>query len=89
MENDVDKMHLFMILKVHSVIHVHDFKCTFSNSVYTVTFKSCSMNRSTFLWKYSAKVKIGLYNVTISEINRSLLQILIMKKNTLTTINHL
>ena len=28
-------MHLFMILKVHSVIHVHDFKCTFSNSVYS------------------------------------------------------
>ena len=40
-------MHLFMILKVHLVIHVHDFKCTFSNSVYNQTFKSCSMNRST------------------------------------------
>ena len=40
-------MHLFMILKVHSVKHVNDFKCTFSNSVYSQTFKSCSMNRST------------------------------------------
>ena len=40
-------MHLFMILKVHSVIHVHYFECTFSNGVYSQTFKSCSMNRST------------------------------------------
>ena len=45
--NAVDNMHFFMILKVHSVIHVHDFKCTLSNSVYNQTFKSCSMNRST------------------------------------------
>ena len=27
-------MHLFMILKVHLVIHVHDFKCTLK-MVYT------------------------------------------------------
>ena len=44
-------MHLFNILKVHTVIHLHDFKCTctctFSNSAYSQTFKSCSMNRST------------------------------------------
>ena len=40
-------MHLFIILEVHSVIHVHDFKCTFSNSVYSQTFISCSMNMST------------------------------------------
>ena len=63
MENTMDNIHLFMILNVCSVMYiyaitqhrkchgyhafVHNFKYTFSNSVYNQTFRSRSMNRST------------------------------------------
>ena len=67
-----------MILKAHSVIHVHDFKCTFSNSVYNQTFKQVyRMNRSTCGNTFDHN-----YDVTISEINKYMYmsQILIMRK---------